>query len=138
MENTHLKKILENIEREAEQDFSLLLSTGPTFFSTSQLLELRGRVLEREALFHRLHGAILWVGALSPCWIALGFIVGSLGWITLAAFVLGLFPLSFLLFLTGAFLLRSWLGTKGDLEHLRLLVEMELSRRREYTEKDRS
>ena len=137
MDNTHLHKILSNIEREAEQDFSLLLSTGPTFFATSQLIELRGRVLEREALFIRLHRANLWVGALSPSWIVVGFILGLMGWIPLAALAFGLFPLSFVLFLAVSFLLKNWLGTRDSLEHMRLLVEMELSRRREHAEKNK-
>ncbi|MBK8491142.1 MAG: hypothetical protein IPL49_09710 [Saprospirales bacterium] len=125
------------MEREAEEDFSLLLSTGPVFFSTAQLLEMYGRVLEREVLFHRLRRAIVWAGALSPSWILVGFIFGLMGWIPLASVAFVLFPVSLLFFLGGAFLLQSWLGTRGSLEHMRLLLEMELSRRKEGTEKNR-
>ena len=137
MDNTHLHKLLESIEREAEQDFTLLLSTDPTFFSTAQLLEMRGRVLEREALFHNFRRVLVWAGALSPSWILLGFIFGLLGWIPLASVSFVLFPVSFFLFLGGSFLLQNWLGTRGSLEHMRLLLEMELSRRKERSEKNK-
>lgn len=135
MENSSLHKTLENIEKEAEQDFTLLLSTSPAFFSTAELLEMRGRVRERQDIFTRLQKTNLWFGAIAPSWLLAGFIFGALGWITLATGAFLLFPISILFFLSGVFLLRTWLGTRGNLEHISLLIEMELGRRQQKSGK---
>lgn len=129
MDNSSLYKALESIEKEAGQDFNLLLSTGPAYFSTAELLEMRGRLMERQQLFYRFQKSNLWLAALAPCWLVVGFIFGVFGWITpaLAAFLL--FPLTLAMFLAGLILARSWFGAKGNMEHIGLLIEMELSRR---------
>jgi hypothetical protein len=129
MDDSSLYKALESIEKEAGQDFNLLLSTGPAYFSTAELLEMRGRLMERQQLFSRFQQSNLWLAALAPSWLVAGFLFGVLGWITpaLAAFLL--FPLTLAVFLAGLILMRKWFGSKGNLEHIGLLIEMELSRR---------
>jgi hypothetical protein len=131
MDNAALNKALENIEREAEQDFNLLLATGPAFFSTAQLLELRGKLSERLVFFRRMHRLTLWVGATAPSWIPLGFLFGLLGWIPLAMIMFLFFPVHFTIFLGCVFLQKAWLGPGGELEQVALMVDMELARRSE-------
>lgn len=129
MDNSSLYKALDSIEKEAGQDFNLLLSTGPAFFSTAELLEMRGRLLERQSLSSRLQKLNLWLAAIAPSWLVAGFIFAALGWITIALAAFLLFPLTLAISLAGIFLLRNWFGTKGNQEHIGLLIEMELSRR---------
>lgn len=129
MDDSSLYKALESIEKEAGQDFNLLLSTGPAYFSTAELLEMRGRLMERQQLFSRFQKSNLWLAALAPSWLVVGFTFGVFGWLTLALAAFLLFPLTLAVFLAGLLFMRSWFGAKGNLEHIGLLIEMELSRR---------
>jgi hypothetical protein len=131
MSNQSIDKILDSIEKEASQGFDFLLSTGPEFFSTAELLEMRGRWKEKRELFRRLHAANIVLGASSPAWIVLGFIFGALGWQTPALLSLLCFPVLFLLFLGGAFFIRNHFKGRGYLDHVGQLIEGELARRRD-------
>ncbi|MBR9922118.1 MAG: hypothetical protein GYB31_14865 [Bacteroidetes bacterium] len=138
MDNRMLNRYLEGLEKSAENDFNLLESAGAEYFSTAELLEMRGRCREKRRLFAKLHKVVLLTGAGSPVWIVGGFVCATLGLEFAAMFSLLLFPISFLLFVAGGLFLRNHFRSKGYMEHISHLIEWELSRRRDEFERKRS
>ena len=132
-----IDRLLEGLEKSAENDFDLLESAGAEYFSTIELLEMRGRCREQRRIYTKIHKAVLLVGAGAPSWIVFGFVFGILGFQVAATFSLLLFPISFFLFLVGGLFLRSQFRSRGYLEHISHLIEWELSRRRDELERKR-
>jgi hypothetical protein len=131
MSDRSIEKMLESIEKSVEKDFELLMTTGPEYFSTGELLEMRGRWKEQYSLFVQLHKLNLILGAGSPAWILLGFIFGALGWQLAATISLLLFPVTFIAFVTGTFLIRYRFKGKGYLDQIGRFINYELARRRD-------
>jgi hypothetical protein len=129
MKHQHIDDYLKKLETEATDEFELLDSTGPEYFSTPELLELRGRWKERWAFFSVLHRGSILLGASSPIWILLGFAFGAMGLQTPAAISLLFFPVTFLSFIAVSIALKLHFGSRGQLEYLGRIIDIELSRR---------
>jgi hypothetical protein len=137
MDNQSIQEFLDNLEKEPDKGLDFLISTGPEFFSTSELMEFRGSIREKYLLHGRLHRANLIIGASAPSWLVLGALCGVLGAIQLATLLLLLFPIAFLLFLGGLVFLRRHFHSRGYLSHAGNLVEQELARRMNETSRQR-
>ncbi|MEM1218663.1 MAG: hypothetical protein AAGH79_07115 [Bacteroidota bacterium] len=131
MDNRAINNLLSKLEKESNNEFGLLESTGPDFFSTPSLLELRGQWKERMRLFQVLHRLTISIGASSPAWLVLGAIFGILGLQLPATICLLMFPISFLIFLISTFAIRSYFRGKGHLEMMGRMIENELIRRQD-------
>lgn len=131
MDNRAINNLLSKLEKESNNEFGLLESTGPDYFSTSSLLELRGQWKERMRLFQVFHRLTILVGASSPAWIVLGAILGLLGLQLAATISLLMFPISFILFLASTFAIRAYFKGKGHLEMMGRMIENELIRRQD-------
>lgn len=129
MEDLKIDKLLENIEHEASDEFTQLLSVGGKYFPTAELLYLKGRWKERYATFLKLHRLLLVIAATSPVLLLLGTAFAFLN-IHYPAFVLiTLSPIAFLVFLAGSYALKREYNSKGHLEHIGLIIHQEINNR---------
>ena len=129
MDNHSIHNFLNDLEEESRDDFGFLESTGAKFFTTGELMELRGRSRERIHFYRQWHRANIILGASSPAWIILGFIFGILGLQGAAKLSLLLFPICVLLFVGGALYLKRQFRSIGYQEHIARLIETELMER---------
>lgn len=129
MKHQNIDDYLKKLETEASNEFELLDATGPEFFSTSELLELRGRWKERMAFFTVAHRGSILLGASSPAWILLGFAFGAMGLQTPATLCLLFFPVFFISFVAASVAIKLYFGSRGQLEYFGRIIDIELNRR---------
>lgn len=124
-------RILKSIEEDASRGSELdqIVAFGPAFYSTGDLLRLLGKWEATILHFRELHRALLWIGASSPAWIIISLLMFLFGLPRAGYFIIALFPLSFLVFVAGAFWLKKRFTSQGHLEHIGELIRQELKRR---------
>lgn len=120
---------LERLEREANDDFSLLAELGPEHFGAEHLLELRQRMQWRMAQFDRRRKLNLTLGATAAGWMLLGVAAMLLGWPLLGQLAFAVMGLSILGFLAGVWWLKWKYESRGELEYTLMTIEEELRRR---------
>lgn len=138
MNDPQLHKLLSGIEAKAKNDFEMLEECGAEYFSTSDLLELRGRWKEQTRMFEKLHKANIIVGASAPIWLVLAAVFGICGLVRAATFSIFMFPMAFFLFIAAAFFLRSQYRSTGYLEFIGLEIEQELKKRKKDVKQKRN
>ena len=124
-----LDQVLSHLEDGAEDELALLESTGPAFYSTGDLLRLRGQWEIKNQLFRTYNRLLLGTVAISPIWIGLYFLADLLGWRYLSLLFLALFPLSFVIFFAGLLFMRRYFRGKGHLDNVGEMIVTELRRR---------
>lgn len=124
-----MEKFLSHMETKAEDELSFLLSTGAEYFTTDQLLRLKGQWEVKNRLFHKLHALFLRIGALAPVWLLLWLVCSGLNLARLGVFFLFFFPFSILSFLGGMLLLRNLFAGKGHLDMVGRIIQDELQKR---------
>lgn len=130
MPDRSITGILELFERQAEDELNLLSETGPEFFTTPQLLRLRGQWEVKSALFQLFQRIMMQVVAISPLWMILALLLFWLKWIILALALALLFPLSFVFYFFGLWLMQKVFRGRGHLEAVGEGINVELDRRR--------
>ncbi|MCB9081785.1 MAG: hypothetical protein H6555_08755 [Lewinellaceae bacterium] len=130
MDNSDLDRLLQHFSDSADDEWALLHSTGPEYFSTAQLLHMQGQWQFKFQLFQWANSLTIRIASWAPLWLALGLIFGALRWNILGFLCMALFLLSFFLFLGGLWFIRSWLGGKGALEADGDLLAGELRKRK--------
>lgn len=130
MPDRSIRGILELFERQAEDELNLLSDTGPEYFTTSQLLRLRGQWEVKNALFQFFQQIMMLVVAVSPIWIVLALLLFWLKWIVLALAIVLLFPLSFVFYFLGLWFMQKVFRGRGHLEGVWEVIGEELERRR--------
>lgn len=120
---------LDRLEREANDDFSLLAELGPEDFGVEHLVELRDRMQWRLARFDRWRRFNLLIGATAGGWLLLGGLAAMAGEGLLARLAFGVMLLSVLAFLAGVWLLKIKFESRGELEYTLRTIEDELRRR---------
>ena len=130
MNDPQLNKLLSGIEAKSKDDFAMLEECGAEFFSTADLLELRGRWKEQTRMFIKLHKANIILGASAPSWLVLAAVFGINGFVKAATTAIFVFPLVLFVFLIGAFFLRAQYRSKGYLEFIGREIDYELGRRK--------
>lgn len=120
---------LDRLEREANDDFSLLAELGPEDFGVEHLVELRDRMQWRLARFDRWRRFNLLIGATAGGWLLLGGLAAVAGEGLLARLAFGVMLLSILAFLAGVWLLKIKFESRGELEYTLRTIEDELRRR---------
>lgn len=121
--------VLEQIERDAQDEFDQLADIGAELFPTAELLRLHGKWEEAYQTYLQLNKILLILGGLSPLWVILSFPVGLLGYLHLAYFIMGLFPATFILFAIGTYLLNRKYKSRNYLEFVGSLITGELRKR---------
>jgi hypothetical protein len=130
MNDPQLDKLLSGIEAKSKDDFAMLEECGAEYFSTTDLLEMRGRWKEQTRIFTKLHKANIILGASAPAWLVLAAICGISGFEKTATSAIFMFPIVLLIFILGAFFLHSQFQGKTYLEFIGREIEYELGRRK--------
>lgn len=131
MSEKNLNETLTDMESNAEDELSFLLSTGAEYFSTAQLLRLKGQWEVKNYYFHRLHKTWIRMAALAPIWLCIWLLFDLLGLKILGLFFLFLFPFSLVSFFVGMFLLHRLFPGKGHLDSVGAMIQEELRKRKE-------
>lgn len=129
MPDRSIKGILELFERQAEDELNLLSDTGPEFFSTPELIRLRGQWEVKSAFFYFFQKVLLQIVASSPVWIVLAMLTFWLKWPILALLSVLLFPLSFLLYFVGLWWMHKVFRGRGHLDEVGRAIASELEKR---------
>ena len=130
MNDPQLDKLLSGIEAKSKDDFAMLEECGAEYFSTADLLELRGRWKEQTRIFTKLHKANIILGASAPGWLVLAAICGINGLVKTATSAIFMFPIVFFVFILVAFFLRTQFRGKTYLEFIGREIDYELGRRK--------
>ncbi|MCB0580552.1 MAG: hypothetical protein KDD10_14730 [Phaeodactylibacter sp.] len=123
--------ILRHLEDNASDELSHLESVGAEFFTTEQLLRLRGQWEVKNYLFKAFLKLVVRIVAISPVWIGGYYLFAFFNLRYLALLSLALFPLSFVVFFGGLVFIYSYFGGKGHLDRVGEMIAGELNRRKE-------
>ncbi|MCB0568299.1 MAG: hypothetical protein KDC66_00975 [Phaeodactylibacter sp.] len=130
MKDFFLNRQLERIEREANDDFRMILSFGARCYSTKELhhlLQQLGTKVERLSYYRRI---LLITGGATAFWIALNFLFQSIDFQAGIYLTLSLAPVSIAAFIIGTLLVnRRYSAIKQAHQIERIIVE-EIDRRR--------
>lgn len=121
--------ILKHLEKKAADELALLESTGAEFFSTADLLRLRGQWEIKNLLFRQLQRLLIYIAAGAPGWLLFWGLFDFLGWTWLALVFLALTPVSYLVFFAGLLFMRYFFRGKGHLEKVGEMIVVELRKR---------
>jgi len=129
MAHFNVDKVLTDLESGAEDELSLLISTGAKFFSTGHLLRLKGQWEIKNRLFYKFNNGLIRMVAISPLWLVCWFVLNALKLPLLSLFFMALFPISFFLFFAGLLFMKRFFKGKGHLDMVGEMIDTELNRR---------
>ncbi len=121
--------ILNYLEKEADDELAYLENVGAEYFTSAQLLRLRGQWEIKNRLFRLFQSLLLRVVVVSPIWIGGWFLFEQLEMPYLALLSLAVFPLSFLLFFAGLLFMYTFFHSKGHLDRVGEMIDAELRQR---------
>lgn len=124
-----LDQMLLNMEEKAEDELSFLLSTGVEYFSTAQLMRLKGQWEVKNHYFHKFHKTWVKIGATAPIWLCIWLAFDLLGLPIIGLFFLSLFPSALIIFFVGMVLMRRLFPGKGHLDMIGKMINEELNSR---------
>ncbi len=130
MNNFFLQRHLTRIEREGNDDLSLILEFGPQDFPTHELHHLLRQVRTQSAIATRIQHYLFVVGAGISLWIGASFLSAALGYLALGYLFLAMIPASCLLLIAGHFYLRIKYRTHRHAPAIANIIQQELERRR--------
>lgn len=125
-----IDRLISHLEGNAADELAQLESVGASYYTTEQLLRLRGQWEVKNALFHTFQRLIIRIAASTPIWISVGFILYFLKWAYAAFLMMALVPLSFLLFFGGLLFMRAFFKGKGHIDRVGEMISEELNRRK--------
>lgn len=125
------ENILSQLERSATDELSYLESVGAEYFSTAQLIRLKGQWEVKNRLFDQVQRLLLRIVAVSPLWIGAWLLFSFLQWTYVALLCLALFPLSFVVFGFGLYWMRCFFKNRGHLDTVGDMIDAELRKRRQ-------
>ena len=134
MPDRSIKGILDLFEKQAEDELNLLSDTGPEFFSTAELIRLRGQWEVKSALFYFFQKVLLQIVVISPIWMVLAMLGFWLKWSVLASIFVLLFPISFLVYFVGLWWMQKVFRGRGHLDEVGRKIALELAARRRQQE----
>lgn len=123
-------QLLRRLEKQASDELSYLEAIGASYFSTAQLLRLQGHWEIKNRLFWQFQRLLVWVAATAPGWLFLWFVFDLLQWKWLSLLSLTLCPLSFIVFFAGLAFMYKFFKSRGHLESVGIMIELELMSRR--------
>lgn len=127
----NLDKLVDHLENGAADELGQLESVGTEYYTTEQLLRLRGQWEVKNALFNRFQRLFLSIVAISPGWLILWGILNWAQQITLSLFFLSLFPLSFVIFFAGLWFMYRFFKGRGHLDRVGEMIAEELTERKQ-------
>ncbi|MCB0555351.1 MAG: hypothetical protein KDD02_17525 [Phaeodactylibacter sp.] len=130
MKDFFLNRQLERIEREANDDFRMILSFGAHCYSTKELHYLLRQLDQKVQKLSHYRRILFLVGFTTTLWIALNFLFQTLHFQPGIIITFGLVPISIAAFTTGTILVnRRFRSVKQAHQIERIIVE-EIDRRR--------
>ena len=123
--------IIKHLEDNASDELAHLESVGAEFFTTEQLLRLRGQWEVKNYLFKVFQQLVVRIVAISPVWVGGYYLFAFLKLKYLALLSLALFPLSFVVFFAGLAFIYSYFKGKGHLDRVGEMIAEELNRRKD-------
>lgn len=130
MTDHELNRTLADLESDAEDELSFLASTGAQYFTTAQLIRLKGQWEVKNHYFHRLHKTWIWMAALAPIWLCIWLLLDLIGLSILGLVFLFFFPFSLFSFFVGMGLMRWLFPGKGHTDMVGDMIQEELERRK--------
>jgi len=127
--------ILKHLEKTASDELAYLESVGAEYFSTTQLIRLKGQWEVKNQLFWQFQRFLLRCAASAPVWMMLWFAFDLLHWKWMSLICLALCPLVFILFFAGLLFMRKYFKSKGHLETVGEMIDNELLKR-SFSRKD--
>jgi hypothetical protein len=130
MENFFLYRQLRRIEREANDDLSLILEAGPEYYTNEELYELLNELEQRRLQLLQMRRALLFLISGLLLWVVINVYaqmhdITWLSWVTL-----GCFLFDFIGFLAGSFFYYKKHLLMRQAHAIRLTIYTELDRRR--------
>lgn len=122
--------ILKHLEHVSTDELAYLESVGAEYYSTAQLLRLKGQWEIKNQLFWQFQRILLRCAASTPIWLVLWFVFDLFEWKWLSLLSLALCPLCFLAFFAGLLFMRKFFKSKGHLESVGEMIDFELLKRR--------
>lgn len=135
MRSRNADSILKHLEKTSSDELAYLESVGAEYFSTTQLIRLKGQWEIKRQLFWQFQKALIRIAASAPLWMMLWFAFDLLHWKGLSLLCLALCPLSFFIFFAGLLFMRKFFKSKGHLETVGEMIDNELLRR-SFSRKD--
>ena len=127
----NIDRLVGHLEENATDELAQLASLGAEYYSTEQLLRLRGQWEIKNQLFHLFQRVFIRIVAFSPIWLVLWWGCGLLKLKGLSLFFLSLFPLSFMIFFVGLWFMLTFFKGKGHLDRVGEMIAQELTKRKQ-------
>ena len=131
MTDPQLHQYLQDLENCAGDDFAMLQDCGAEYFSTSDLLEMRGVWKEKTRVFDKLHRINMFIGLSSPVWLIASGLLFWGGYMRSALTTFTVFPVTFVLFIGFAVFIKIQYGSRGLLDWAGREISDELDKRTE-------
>lgn len=128
--------LFKKLERQVAEDLDLLAATDASFFTTADLVRLKGRWELKFELFNKVQSKLILLITCSPFWLVMSFFAGMMGLVRLATFSLMMFPTSFVIFLLGLLTMKYYFKSKGYLELVGSMIHDELKKRKTQLNKN--
>ena len=130
MENFFLYRQLRRLEREANDDLSLILEAGPEYYTNEELYELLNELEQKRLQLLQMRRALLFLVGGLMLWVAINlyakvYEVPWLFWVTLGCFIF-----DFVGFLAGSYIYYRKHRLMRQAHAIRLTIYTELDRRR--------
>jgi hypothetical protein len=128
--NTKQQSIFSELETWADDDLQVLQEFGAAYYSTAQLMDIRGQLRERINWLDRRHRTLLSIVVSAIGWAAFGYVAYFFQMNMLTNISFALFLVSVLVYCCCIYFLRIRNSTRTDLHQLVETVEDELKKRR--------
>lgn len=125
-----IDEMAKQLEKKATDELSLLAEVGPDYFSTADLIRLKGQWQVKHQFFNQTNTGLLYLVAASPIWAVLSMIAFLFKMPAAGNLLLSLFPLSFLVFFVGLFMMKRVFKGNGHLAFVGEAIEQELTDRK--------
>lgn len=126
----NIDRLARRLEEQAEDELAQLAEVGAEFYTTEQLLRLRGQWEVQYQFFQFFHQWVIRVAVWSPGWLVLGAGLGMLDWAGASLFCFFVFPVSFVVFFLGLWFLHRFFKGKGHLDQVGEMIAEALGERR--------
>lgn len=130
MKNFFLKRHVDRIEREGNDDLLLILELGPRAYPTRELHELLNAVENQKEAVYKGNQRLFFVAASISIWIALSFLAGAAGVPQLGYVCLSMIPIACIVLIIGHSILRRKYPTFRHSKAITQIIQYEIERRR--------
>ncbi|MDX1942590.1 MAG: hypothetical protein SFU99_18640 [Saprospiraceae bacterium] len=121
--------VLRYLEKATSDELSYMESVGTKYFTTADLIRLKGQWEIKNQLFTRLQGLLVRIALFSPIWLLSWFLFSRLGIDFLALLSLVFFPFSLVVCFWGLHMVNRIFKNKGHLAFVGDMIDLELHRR---------